>query len=58
MTHRLLARITDYVTVGSGGASVYSELTNHTKVRYELEHVWALHFERHTDEFGLVRESR
>jgi hypothetical protein len=49
--HKLLARITDYVEVGSGGASTYAELTGATKVRYEVEHIWADHAERHTDEF-------
>ena len=37
--HKLLARITDYVEVGSGGASTYAELTGATKVRYEVEHM-------------------
>ncbi len=49
--HKLLARVTDYVEVGSGGASTYAELTGATKVRYEVEHIWADHAERHTDEF-------
>lgn len=50
--HRLLARITDYVTVGSGQASNYIELTNDAKVKYEVEHIWANHPKRHTDEFA------
>lgn len=50
--HKMLARITDYVTVGSGQASNYVELTNGAKVRYEVEHVWADHPERHADEFS------
>ena len=49
--HKLLARITDYITVQSGYASNYIELTNGAKVRYEVEHIWANHYERHTDEF-------
>lgn len=49
--HKLLARITDYVEVGSGGVSKYAELTNTRKVRYEVEHIWADHPERHEDEF-------
>ncbi|QHG85229.1 DUF262 domain-containing protein (plasmid) [Rhodococcus rhodochrous] len=49
--HKILARITDYITVASGGAPVYAELTNAGKVRYEVEHIWANHAERHTDEF-------
>lgn len=50
--HKILARITDYLTVGSGQASNYLELTNGTKVKYEVEHVWADHPERHKDEFS------
>ncbi len=50
--HKILARITDYITVASGSASVYAELNNAGKVRYEVEHIWANHPERHTDEFA------
>lgn len=49
--HKLLARLTDYVEVNSGGVSKYAELTNRRKVRYEVEHIWADHPERHEDEF-------
>jgi len=49
--HKVLARITDYITVGSGQASNYIELTNGAKVKYEVEHIWADHPERHTAEF-------
>ncbi|WP_218001572.1 DUF262 domain-containing protein [Nocardia niigatensis] len=49
--HKILARITDYITVESGLASNYVELVNGSKVRYEVEHIWANHAERHTDEF-------
>lgn len=50
--HKILARITDHITVASVQASSYIELTNGAKVKYEVEHVWADHFERHTDEFA------
>lgn len=50
--HKILARITDYITVASGQASPYVELTNGAKVKYEVEHIWADHPERHTDEFA------
>jgi uncharacterized protein with ParB-like and HNH nuclease domain len=50
--HKILARITDYVTVASGSASVYAELINTGKVRYEVEHIWANHPERHRDDFS------
>lgn len=50
--HKILARITDYITVGSGQAPNYVELTNGTGVKFEVEHIWADHPERHTDEFS------
>ncbi|GAA2143646.1 DUF262 domain-containing protein [Glycomyces algeriensis] len=49
--HRILARITDYVTVESGGASNYAELVGDEGVHYEVEHIWANRPERHTGEF-------
>lgn len=48
---RVLARITDHVTVESGGASNYVELTGGEGVQYEVEHIWANRPERHADEF-------
>jgi hypothetical protein len=50
--HKLLARITDYITVESGQAPNYIELTDGASVKYEVEHVWAYHPDRHTDEFS------
>lgn len=51
--HRLLARITDYVETRSGRPSHYSEyIQRRGKHGYEVEHIWADHFERHTDEFS------
>lgn len=49
--HRLLARITDHVNLSCGMASQYDELLGRKKVRYEVEHIWANHPERHVDEF-------
>ena len=49
--HRLLARITDHVGAASGEPSRYREYVNGTKVRYEVEHIWANHADRHVDEF-------
>lgn len=49
--HRMLARVTDHVTTSSGQASNYVELTGGNGVRYEVEHIWANHPIRHTDEF-------
>lgn len=54
--HRLLARITEYVSLQSGEAPKYRELTNATKVRYEVEHIWADHAERHTEEFAHAHD--
>lgn len=50
--HRLLARMTDYVETQSGMASRYPEYMATGKKRYEIEHVWANHPERHKDEFS------
>jgi len=50
--HRLLARMTDYIEVQSGQASRYSEYAQRGRKGYEIEHVWANHPERHTDEFS------
>jgi len=50
--HRLLARMTDYVETRSGHASRYAEYMAQGKNRYEIEHIWANHPERHKDEFN------
>lgn len=50
--HRILARLTDHITVAAGQASKYVELTGGVSVKYEVEHIWANHPERHTDEFA------
>lgn len=50
--HRLLARMTDYIEAASGMPSRYSDYSKRGgKDGYEIEHVWADHFERHVDEF-------
>lgn len=54
--HHLLARMTDYVAVRSGEVSRYREYANGTGVRYEVEHIWADHPERHEDEFAHPNE--
>lgn len=48
--HRLLARMTDHVETQSGFASRYVEYLASGKNRYEIEHIWANHPERHKDE--------
>ncbi|MEX2443149.1 MAG: DUF262 domain-containing protein [Alkalispirochaeta sp.] len=50
--HRLLARITDFIETGSGQPSRYTEYVADGPSRYEVEHIWADHPDRHTDEFS------
>lgn len=51
--HRLLARMTDYIETHSGRPSRYHEyIQRRGKHGYEVEHIWADHPERHTDEFS------
>src|SRR6201997_2656717 len=54
--HRLLARMTDYVETRSGQASRYAEYAQRGRNGYEIEHIWADHPERHTDEFAHPSE--
>ncbi|MBC7084619.1 MAG: DUF262 domain-containing protein [Firmicutes bacterium] len=54
--HRLLARMTDYVETRSGQPSRYGEYVQGGKKGYEIEHIWADHPERHTDEFSHPSE--
>ena len=54
--HRLLARMTDYVETRSGQASRYAEYAQRGRKGYEIEHIWADHPERHTDEFAHPSE--
>jgi hypothetical protein len=50
--HRILARLTDFVETQSGLPSRYLDYVTEGKSRFEVEHIWADHPERHTDEFG------
>jgi hypothetical protein len=50
--HCILARITDYVETQSGQPSRYLDYVSEGKARYEVEHIWANHAERHTAEFS------
>jgi hypothetical protein len=54
--HRMLARMTDYIETRSGQASRYAEYRERGQGGYEIEHIWADHPERHTDEFGHPSE--
>lgn len=49
--HRLLARLTDFAETQSGLPSRYLDYVREGKERYEVEHIWADHPERHADEF-------
>ncbi len=44
--------MTDYVETRSGQASRYSEYAQRGRKGYEIEHIWADHPERHSDEFA------
>ncbi len=55
-THRLLARMTEYVEVKSGLASRYEELVQPGGAGYDVEHVWANHYERFRDESPQEKE--
>lgn len=50
--HQLLARITEFVETSSGLPNRFAEYIAEGKNRYEIEHIWADHPERHTDEFA------
>jgi uncharacterized protein with ParB-like and HNH nuclease domain len=50
--HQLLARITEYIELSSGMPSRFKEYIAEGKNRHEIEHIWADHFDRHSDEFN------
>lgn len=52
--HRLLARLTEFIEVESGRNSRYAEYSNRS--RYQIEHLWANHPERHEDEFSHTQD--
>jgi uncharacterized protein with ParB-like and HNH nuclease domain len=54
--HRILARLTDHVETASGQPSRYAEFVAEGANRYEVEHIWADHPERHADEFTHVAD--
>ncbi|KAI3608370.1 hypothetical protein D8I24_1208 [Cupriavidus necator H850] len=55
--HRQLARFTHWLEEQSGQPGRYLEyIVRSGKNAYEIEHLWANHFERHTDEFAHVPE--
>lgn len=55
--HRQLARFTHWLEEQSGQPGRYLEyIVRSGKIAYEIEHLWANHFERHTDEFAHAQE--
>ncbi len=55
--HRLLARMTDYVETRSGRESRYKDYVKRSSKRgYQIEHIWANHFEFHADEFNHTND--
>lgn len=55
--HRQLARFTHWVEEQSGQPGRYLEyIVRSGKNAYEIEHLWANHFDRHADEFTHVQE--
>jgi hypothetical protein len=52
LIHRLLARLTAFLETGSSLSTHYEEYVfSRGKKAYEVEHIWADHPERHTEEF-------
>ena len=51
--HRLLARLTEYAEIRSDRESRYPEYAKRSRRRggYQIEHIWADHYERFKDEF-------
>ncbi len=55
--HRQLARFTHWLEEKSGQPGRYPEyIVRSGKNAYEIEHLWANHFERHTEEFAHAQE--
>jgi hypothetical protein len=50
--HNLLARITDFVETSSELKSHFTDYIAEGKNRFEVEHIWADHYDQHTDEFS------
>ncbi len=49
---QLLARITDYIETSSEMPSKFGDYIAEGRNRYEIEHIWANHYERHENEFS------
>ena len=55
-THRLMARLIEYVEVKSGLPSRYEKLVQTGGAGYDVEHIWANHYERFKGEFPQEKE--
>lgn len=55
---QLLARMTDFVERESGLAPHFADYVAEGRNRFEVEHIWADHPERHEDEFAHPSEFR
>jgi len=52
LIHVMLARMTDHIERGSNEDSHFTDYVRSSGAnRYEVEHIWANHADRHTDEF-------
>ena len=47
----LLARMTDFIETNSGQSSRYEDYMSGDRKGYEVEHIWANHYDYHRDEF-------
>lgn len=56
--HQLLARLTDHVERCAGLPSQFTNYIAEGKNRYEIEHIWANHPSRHTDDFSQAADFR
>ncbi len=55
--HHILARITSYMEEQSGVAPSFSTyVSREEKKPFEIEHIWADQYERHTEEFATEEE--
>ena len=56
--HRLLARLTEFIELRCTGIARYREYSNRSsrKGGYQIEHLWANHPERHSEEFSHPAE--
>lgn len=52
----LLARMTDYLEQESGMPSSLEKYLAGGRSRFEVEHIWANHYERHADEFETEKD--